>query len=106
MKVRVDFSIFTTDAEAVGHIEGELDCVIEPMIGDTISFMFAPNGSGIPSGHELGGLLKVTDRVISPNRGETITIMLENLIAGTKPQAMAIVAYLEDGFGLFANLYE
>ena len=106
MKVRVDFSIFTASGEAVGHIEGELDCVVGPMIGDTISFMFAPNGCGIPSGHEFGGQLKVTDRIISPNRDGPITLMLDDLIVGTKPQAMMLVAYFEDGFGLFANLYE
>lgn len=107
MKIRIDFSIITADGEAIGNIEGVLDCVVLPMVGDTLCFMSAPNGADIPPGHEFGGHLKVTDRVISPNlEGGGVTILLGDMVAESKMQAMALANYFERDYGLFANIYD
>lgn len=106
MKIRIDFSVFTSGGDAVGHVVGDLDFVIEPTIGDTISLMFAPTGRGIPTGHEFGGQLKVADRIISPILDrDPLTLMLSDMIAGTREQALNLMAYMESEFGLQANFY-
>lgn len=106
MKIRIDFSVFTSGGDAVGHVVGNLDFVIEPMIGDTISLMFSPSAKSIPTGHEFGGQLKVTDRIISPAQGkDALALMLSDVVAGTREQALDLMSYMESEFGLQANFY-
>lgn len=106
MKVNVDFSIFTGDGEAVGHIDGEIDLVVVPMQGDTISMMFAPDGVAAPPGHEFGAQLKVADRILCPNQIDGgITIVLSDMVVATKEQAIAFISYFVASYGLHANPY-
>lgn len=106
MRVRIDFSVFTSSGDAIGHIDGEIDCVVEPIIGDTICLMLAPNQTPIPSGHEHGGLLKVTDRTIRPNeRGSLLSLSLSDMVVDTRENALALMDYFESGYKLFANIY-
>ncbi|WP_145478242.1 hypothetical protein [Stenotrophomonas rhizophila] len=107
MKINVDFSVSTSGGEAIGNVVGDLDFAVEPMIGDTISLMCAPTGSVIPGGHESGGLLKVDVRIISPGQGQyPLAIMLSDMVAGTREQAVSLMSYLEAEFGLQANFYD
>lgn len=106
MKIKVDFSIFTAGGEAVGRVDGELELVATPMLGDTISMMFAPDGTAAPLGHEFGGQLKVIDRVIRPSQdNDGITIMLSDLIVDTREHALDFVGYFESRYGLYASIY-
>ncbi|MEJ1096029.1 MULTISPECIES: hypothetical protein [unclassified Pseudoxanthomonas] len=107
MKIRIDFSVSTSGGDAIGHIEGGVDFVVEPVIGDTVSLMFSPAGVGIPKGHELGGQLKVEERVFSPGQKEyPLTLMLSDMVTETRKEAMDILAYMESEFGLHANFYD
>jgi hypothetical protein len=107
MKVRIDFSVFTSNHEAIGNVDGELECVVEPMIGDTICLMLAPDNKPIPPGDHGGGLLTVTARMIRPNDPEAqLSLSLSDFVVDTKEQAIALMDYFESGYKLFANIYE
>lgn len=106
MKTNIDFSIFSAGS-AFGKISGDVDCLVVPMVGDIIAFTFAPNNLAIPFGHNFGGHLKVTDRIIVPNRNESVlTLVLEDMVIGTQEQALNICRYLEAGFGLHVDIYD
>jgi hypothetical protein len=106
MKVHIDFSISTIHGEAIGYVNGQIDCMTEPMIGDTICFMLSADGTPIPQGHEAGGLLQVTGRTIRPNKNDSsLSLSLSNLVVETKDQALKIMDYFESRFGLFSNIY-
>lgn len=107
MKVNIDFSVFTSGGDAVGNVVGDLDFVAEPAIGDTISLMCAPTGRGIPQGHQSGGLLKVVARIITAAENEyPLAIMLSDMVAETREQAVELMRYMESEFGLQANFHE
>ncbi len=87
MRFHVDFSVVTKSGEAIGHVNGNLDCIVEPQFGDTISFIISPEGVVIPGGHEFGGLLKVQNRLIQLDQVEMpISLALENFVAGSCKQ--------------------
>ena len=107
MRVRIDFSIYALSGVAFGDIDGWLEFAVEPLIGDTVSLMSAPNGEVMPKGHVLGGQLKVTERIVRPMQVDAaITLMLDDLVVESIPQAVEIAAYLESGFGLSSDVYE
>ncbi|RBL22622.1 hypothetical protein BRN31_19700 [Xanthomonas oryzae pv. oryzae] len=67
-----------------------------------------PPGEGIniPRGHENGGILKVIERVITPNKNEDyLSIMLDDMIITNDIQANLIINYLSTSFKLNTNLY-
>lgn len=106
MKVRIDFSVFTSNGDAVGRINGNLDLAVVPVIGDTVSLMLSPNGMAICPGHEFGGQLKITDRVIVAGQQDPpIILMLSDLITETRKQALDLMEYFERGFGFFSTTY-
>lgn len=105
MKVRIDFSVYTA-SEAIGNVEGEIVCVVEPQIDDTISFMFSPGGKGIPHGHQAGGLLKVEGRIIRPNQMDVpLSLSLSDMVVDTREHALALMRFFESGYNLFVNIY-
>jgi hypothetical protein len=107
MKIAVDFSVNTASGEAVGFIDGEINCSVEPLINDTICFATNLGGQNIPAGHILGGLLKVVGRTIQPNQEEGfLTLSLEDLTTETRDQALSIIEYLQASYGIFATIYE
>ncbi|WP_147224451.1 hypothetical protein [Xanthomonas oryzae] len=106
MKVRVDFSLQTSDGISIGHVEGTLEFPFAPEVGDTINLMFSREGINIPRGHENGGILKVIERVITPNKNEDyLSIMLDDMIITNDIQANLIINYLSTSFKLNTNLY-
>ncbi|USI99478.1 hypothetical protein MUG10_15630 [Xanthomonas prunicola] len=106
MKVRVDFSLQTSNGISIGHMEGTLEFPLAPELGDTINLMFSGEGINIPKGHENGGILKVTERIITPNKNEDyLSIMLDDMIITDDIQADLIINYLSTSFKFNANLY-
>ncbi|WP_143698671.1 hypothetical protein [Xanthomonas oryzae] len=106
VKVRVDFSLQTSDGISIGHVEGTLEFPFAPEVGDTINLMFSGEGINIPRGHENGGILKVIERVITPNKNEDyLSIMLDDMIITNDIQANLIINYLSTSFKLNTNLY-
>lgn len=107
MKMNVDFSVNTVGGNSIGSVDGEMEFRINPLIGDTIYFSSSSNGTAIPSGHKYGGLLKVQERIIRPNHdGNSVMLSLEDLTVDSREQALSIMQYLEDCYGLFATIYE
>ncbi len=105
MKVIVDASIFTREAGAFGNVSGSIDLSCEPRIGDTISFSTEKVGREMPPG--FSGLLRVRNRVLTAGGDpHGPLIELEDLNVETIADAQALIAYLEQGFKLFANVYD
>jgi hypothetical protein len=106
MKVRISISVFAENSGAVGHVDGDLDFPIEPMIGDTISFIVSDNDVPLDTSLGFDGLLKVEYRTITPNhKNHAISLMLEDLRVDGKESALHIMNFLESGFGLYSNPY-
>jgi hypothetical protein len=105
MKFRIDSSVMTSAGEAVGNVVGDLEFAIAPLVGDTVSLMLAPSGALMPTGHDLGGLLKVCDRVFVLGYANSLpTLMLSDMCADTKAHALEIMRFAEAEFGLQPNI--
>ncbi len=104
----IDFSIFIGQSEAFGYVSGELELPETPQIGDSISFPFPKSGFKAVSSADFGGLLIVTDRIISVgvDAPRPIALSLSDIIATNRASAMEIATYFEKEFGLFAEIYE
>lgn len=105
MKVKVDFSIFLADGSAFGYVDGELQLLTAPEIGDQVSFSFSSSGKAIPDGADLGGMLRVTGRIHSAAKASELTIMLEDMHVSDANAAVLIGAFLVDEFGVYLNAY-
>jgi hypothetical protein len=105
VKVIVDASIFTREAGAFGNVSGSIEVSCEPRIGDTISFNNPKSGVESPPG--FGGLARVRSRVLTAGGDPHGPLLeLEDLNVETIGDAQALIAYLEQGFKLFANVYD
>ena len=105
MKIAVDFSIFTEEG-AFGQVSGDLDMVVMPEIGDSISFLFADNGVVLDSNVKFCGILKVTDRIIAMRKGGSLAIALSDVVVPTKDDAIKLMQYFESAFDLFGQQYD
>ena len=103
MKVNIDISIFTPTT-SFGVITGTLDVSVIPRIGESISFVFAPNNDVTAPEGVLLPQLKV-EHVIhaSYEDGPTVSIMLEEANFESIVECRAVSEYLEKGFGLFLD---
>lgn len=105
MKVIVDASITTRDAGSFGNISGPIDLSAEPRIGDTISFNSSKTGLEMPPG--FNGLVRVKNRVLTAGGDpHGPLIELDDIQVETVEDAQALIAYLEQAFKLFANVYD
>lgn len=106
MKVSVDFSVYTQADGAFGSVSGEIDTLIPPQIGDSISFLFSRGDQTIEPSIGFSGILKVTDRVIAANRDDQhLMLALSDITLATKSDALKVTEYLEAAFDLFAVIY-
>jgi hypothetical protein len=105
MKVIVDASIVTREAGAYGNVSGSIDLSAEPRIGDTISFSISKAGNEMPPG--FNGLVRVRKRVLTAGGDpHGPLIELEDITVESVEDAQALMAYLEQGFKLFANVFD
>ena len=105
MKVIVDASIVTREAGSFGNISGPIDLSAEPRIGDTISFSTSRTGVEMPPG--FNGLVRVKNRVLTAGGDpHGPLIELDDINVETVEDAQALIAYLEQAFKLFANVYD
>jgi hypothetical protein len=105
MKVIVDASITTREAGSFGNISGPIDLSAEPRIGDTISFSTSRTGVEMPPG--FNGLVRVRNRVLTAGGDpHGPLIELDDISVETVEDAQALIAYLEQAFKLFANVYD
>lgn len=94
MKIRIDFSVITRDGQAIGNVEGQLDFEVLPEIGDTISFLFAPNETLPPRDSSCIGSMRVADRIFRPClKSGAVILMLGDLMASTKERAIELMRY-------------
>jgi hypothetical protein len=105
VKVIVDASIFTHEAGAFGNVSGSIELGCEPRIGDTISFNTEKIGREMPPG--FSGTARVRNRVLTAGGDpHGPLIELEDITVETVEDAQALMAYLEQSFKLFANIYD
>jgi hypothetical protein len=105
MKVIIDASIFTREAGAFGNVSGSIELSCEPRIGDTISFNIERAGREMPPG--FTGLLRVRNRVLTAGGDPHGPLLeLEDINVESIEDAQALIGYLEQGFKLFANVYD
>ncbi|HTU68129.1 MAG TPA: hypothetical protein VMF52_19445 [Steroidobacteraceae bacterium] len=105
MKVIVDASIVTREAGGFGNVSGSIELSAEPRIGDTISFSIEKAGVEMPPG--FNGLVRVRNRVLTAGGDpHGPLIELHDIEVQTIEDAQALIAYLEQAFGLFANVYD
>lgn len=106
MKVSVDFSILTLTDGALGSVTGEIETILAPQIGDSISFLFPHTDQVLDPSIGFSGVLKVTDRVIAANRADQLIMLaLNDVTVATKTEALQLMGYLETAFELFPTTY-
>jgi hypothetical protein len=105
MKVRVDISVFTRD-EAVGMVSGKIEVPIVPQIGDIVTFDL--QSADLVRHKAAFGMdqVKVTNRLISTGADSDIGVMLTDITAQTKEDALQIMAFFEDCHGLFGDRWD
>ena len=87
-------------------VSGEIQMPIAPQIGDVIAFDM--QGADLVR-HEaaLGmGPIEVTDRIIHTGADGVITVMLSDITAKTKDEALQVMAFFEDCHGLFGDRWD
>ena len=105
MKVIVDASITTREAGSFGNVSGPIELSAEPRIGDTISF--ASEKASVEMPPDFNGLVRVKNRVLTAGGDpHGPLIELDDLQVETVEDAQALIAYLEQAFKLFANVYD
>jgi len=107
MKVHVDFSVYTDEDGSFGGVSGEIEVITLPQIGDSVSFMFSSKGIVIDPEVGFRGMLDVTSRIILANHeDQKLMLTLSDVVVKTRADALQLVKYFEDAFGLFADIYE
>jgi hypothetical protein len=98
-EVRIDISLFTKD-ESIGVISGPIRVRCIPQVGDALDFHIAIKGPMF-DGHHLPVITTVTDRIITANSDEAITLMLSDITAATRDHALEVAELFVSKHGLF-----
>jgi hypothetical protein len=104
MRIYVDFSVFT-DSQAVGNVHGFLELGALPRQGELVSFERPKEGvtpiqvKGFP--YQLS-----VEQVIHTAGGGQGSLSLADVVLGSRDDAKTLFAYLEQGFGLYADEYD
>jgi hypothetical protein len=92
MKIKFDFSLFTSPSAAYGHVEGEIAVEDIPRVGAEIDLL--------PHGQEplLAGLHRMrVERIIPPDPTRDLAIaMLSDVVTEGSDQARRICSILEE----------
>jgi hypothetical protein len=106
MKIHIDFSVLTPHS-AVGNVHGEMEFQVVPRQGELVSFISPKNKATL---HAICGVtyqLKVEHVIHSRLESAPHSqLSLEDLTLPTTQDAEKAMAYLEQGFGLYADFYE
>ncbi len=107
MKVRIDISLFSSPTESYGVIHGSIDLASTPRIGESISFLFPLNEKIRPlEGEWWPESLLVKNVTHAPVlAGASVLLALEPVVLESRNQCEAYAEYLENGFGLFVDVY-
>jgi hypothetical protein len=106
MKMHISISVLAESSGAIGHVDGNLDFPVEPMVGDTISLSISDNDVPLDTSLGFDGLLLVEYRTIMPNiKKGAVSLMLQDLQVSDKESALKIMNYLQNEFGLNAHTY-
>ncbi|MBU7589833.1 MAG: hypothetical protein KAF42_11525 [Sphingopyxis terrae] len=100
--VHLDISLFTTNA-AFGMISGSMRLPLIPQVGDVLSFRITRSVEAFCDTHPFTGLLRVTNRIISP---DGVSVALEDLTAATPGDAQSIIEIFEENHGLYGDVWE
>ncbi|HET9335119.1 MAG TPA: hypothetical protein VFO12_01785 [Sphingomicrobium sp.] len=103
--IHIDISVFTED-EAVGMISGEIEVPMVPQIGDVVTFDL--QGADVVRHKAAFGIgpIKATGRLIGTGAEAVITIMLSDITAKTKDDALEVMAFFEDCHRLFGDRWD
>ena len=106
MKIYIDFSVLTPHS-AVGNVHGELEFKVMPREGEVVNFSAPKNKAELVAIPGIGYQLKV-ERVIHShiNSAPHVQLSLEDMVLPTTQDAKKVIAYLEQGFDLYADIYE
>ena len=104
-EVHVDISLFTKTA-AFGMLSGSLNLPVIPQVGDVIAFRLLHNVDAYCDGIPFGGHLRVTTRIISPDAGGGVLLVMEDLTAATSDDARLIMEMLAENYGLLGDVWE
>jgi hypothetical protein len=106
LKVPIDFSIFTREKGAFGYVSGSLEFAVEPMVGDSIALMLPIHKAMLPTCVGTSSLrVEGRNHLFAP-AAPPFTVSLSNLEVATVQEAVEACRYFEQGFGLFANIYD
>ena len=101
MKIHVDISIFSKEG-AVGYSAGSIELETLPRVGERVGFTMPKEGASPPPGFipsfEVDNVAHLIG--IGPSIG------LKDVELETKADGLALMRYLEEGFGVFSNPLE
>jgi predicted RNA binding protein YcfA (HicA-like mRNA interferase family) len=95
MKIRFDFSLFTSPSTAYGHVEGEIDVDAVPPVGIEINLLPQRRTPMLAGLHRMR-----VEQVIPPDPTRDLAIvMLNHNVLNARDQARQVCSILEkDGF--------
>jgi len=106
MKAHIDFSVLTPSG-SVGRVHGEMDFQIVPRNSELISFMFPRNGIPPPVVPSFAFQVAVQKVLHTPwMQSNQIGLALEDVVVATVPEALQVMQYFRDGFGLISEAFE
>lgn len=107
MDFNIDISLFIGSTQAYGNFTGKIQLPFCPSKDDCISFS-NPIGKDVKPiiVKEFFQSLVVTRVIFNPGLNTRVSLMLEDITVNNENDAKSIVAYLEDGFGLYFDEYE
>lgn len=107
MKFHLDASIFSRSEGSLGMVSGDVELPMLPPIGSKLSFSSPLNPTNLVSVKGFHGLLTVESLIFQLQGGDvTAHVCLEDIIVDTHEDGRNLMAYLEAGFGLYADEFE
>ena len=104
MKIYIDFSLFDSPTSDFGSITGELDVSESPIVGSKVFFKHKGLLCVTPS--FSGSLLIISVQDGSDiNGNEMLSVSLDDVVVGSRTEAVNLADKLNRNFGLFVDIY-
>jgi hypothetical protein len=87
-------------------ISGEIEVPIVPQIGDVMTFDLQRADVIRHEAAAKMGLIEVTNRLVPARADGIISVMLSDITVKTKEDALQVMAFFEDCFGLFGDRWD
>lgn len=107
MKVSVDISLLASDGDAIGRIHGSVNLPCAPSIGSSISFFSPRESATFPTVEGFSGLVRISTVQFAANcESDGVLALLEDIVVPDRQDGMKLAKFLEEGFGLFVEVYD